>query len=213
MAKCYYAKRKLVWEILEAGLKSKIEIKWDDICWLYCSLPRQGTATLKIALASKPAFFKESDPEPRKHTVWKKCEDFTGEQATTARTHHLLFPPGVLPKHYHKLIKCDERLRQLAEASKVRPGRGGRGGAAGTDSLSLSRPPTSPPSRTSTASQRSSSSPTAAPRPHPSLRRSPPSSRAPATTARTPRALVGRPRSPAGGDLSIRLLLTGLRPA
>ena len=97
MAKCYYAKRKLVWEILEAGLKSKIEIKWDDICWLYCSLPRQGTATLKIALASKPAFFKESDPEPRKHTVWKKCEDFTGEQATTARTHHLLFPPARSP--------------------------------------------------------------------------------------------------------------------
>ncbi|KAF3772212.1 hypothetical protein EJ110_NYTH58481 [Nymphaea thermarum] len=31
VAKCYFAKRKLVWEVLEGGLKSKIEIQWSDI--------------------------------------------------------------------------------------------------------------------------------------------------------------------------------------
>lgn len=31
VAKCYYAKRKLVWEILDNGLKSKIELQWSDI--------------------------------------------------------------------------------------------------------------------------------------------------------------------------------------
>lgn len=31
VAKCYFAKRKLVWEVLEDGLKSKIEIQWSDI--------------------------------------------------------------------------------------------------------------------------------------------------------------------------------------
>lgn len=31
VAKFYYAKRKLVWEMLRDGLKDKIEIQWDNI--------------------------------------------------------------------------------------------------------------------------------------------------------------------------------------
>ncbi|KAI7988915.1 hypothetical protein LOK49_LG13G02845 [Camellia lanceoleosa] len=31
VAKCYYAKKKIVWEVLEGTLKSKIEIEWSDI--------------------------------------------------------------------------------------------------------------------------------------------------------------------------------------
>ncbi|KAL5983553.1 hypothetical protein ACLOJK_017640 [Asimina triloba] len=31
VAKCYYAKQKLVWEVMEHGLESKIEIQWSDI--------------------------------------------------------------------------------------------------------------------------------------------------------------------------------------
>jgi hypothetical protein len=31
VSKCYFAKRKLVWEILHGGLKSKIEMLWSDI--------------------------------------------------------------------------------------------------------------------------------------------------------------------------------------
>lgn len=30
VAKCYFAKHKLVWEVLDGGLKSKIEIQWSD---------------------------------------------------------------------------------------------------------------------------------------------------------------------------------------
>ena len=31
IAKCYYAKKKLVWEVLENATKKRIEISWDDI--------------------------------------------------------------------------------------------------------------------------------------------------------------------------------------
>ncbi|KVH99041.1 hypothetical protein Ccrd_022725 [Cynara cardunculus var. scolymus] len=31
VAKCYFAKHKLVWEVLDGGLKNKIEIQWSDI--------------------------------------------------------------------------------------------------------------------------------------------------------------------------------------
>lgn len=31
IAKCYFAKKKIVWEILEGPLKRKIEIQWSDI--------------------------------------------------------------------------------------------------------------------------------------------------------------------------------------
>jgi len=30
VAKCYFAKRKLVWEVLEGELKSKMEIQWSE---------------------------------------------------------------------------------------------------------------------------------------------------------------------------------------
>lgn len=31
VAKCYYAKKKIVWEVLDGALKSKIEVQWSDI--------------------------------------------------------------------------------------------------------------------------------------------------------------------------------------
>lgn len=48
MGKCYYAKRKLVWEVLENGLKSKIEIQWSDISAMKASCPENLPGTLEI---------------------------------------------------------------------------------------------------------------------------------------------------------------------
>ena len=48
MAKFYYAKRKLVWEVLDCGLKSKIEIQWSDISAMKATCPENLPGSLEI---------------------------------------------------------------------------------------------------------------------------------------------------------------------
>lgn len=50
VAKCYFAKHKLVWEVLEGGLKSKIEIQWSDIMALKANCPENGNGTLNVVV-------------------------------------------------------------------------------------------------------------------------------------------------------------------
>lgn len=50
--KCYFAKHKLVWEVLDGGLKSKIEIQWSDICALKVVCPETEPGTLEIAVST-----------------------------------------------------------------------------------------------------------------------------------------------------------------
>ena len=50
VAKCYYAKHKLVWEVLNGGLKSKIEIPWSDIMALNANYPDNGPGTLEVVV-------------------------------------------------------------------------------------------------------------------------------------------------------------------
>lgn len=50
VAKCYFAKHKLVWEVLEGGLKSKIEIQWSDIMALKANCPDDGLSTLTVVV-------------------------------------------------------------------------------------------------------------------------------------------------------------------
>ncbi|KAJ6849823.1 uncharacterized protein M6B38_267025 [Iris pallida] len=114
VAKCYYAKHKLVWEVLDGGLKSKIEIQWSDITALKATCPENGPGTLDIVLARQPLFFRETNPQPRKHTLWQSTSDFTDGQAITNRRHHLQCPQGLLSKHVEKLIQCDPRLHSLS---------------------------------------------------------------------------------------------------
>lgn len=116
VAKCYYAKRKLVWEILESGLKSKIEIQWGDISSIAASLVEGCPGTLEIETSRAPMFFKETNPQPRKHTLWQATPDFTG-QGNGCRKHVLIFPEGVLNKHYEKLMQCDPRLRMISKGT------------------------------------------------------------------------------------------------
>eukprot|EP01018_Ginkgo_biloba_P008734 Gb_35204 [translate_table: standard] len=115
VAKCYYAKRKLVWEVLEGGLKSKIEIQWSDITSLKASYPDNEPGSLEIEISRPPLFFRETNPQPRKHTLWQATSDFTGGQASICRRHFLQFPQGILERHYEKLIQCDHRLNLLSK--------------------------------------------------------------------------------------------------
>jgi len=119
VAKCYFAKHKLVWEVLEAGLKSKIEIQWSDITALKATCPENGQGTLDVVLARPPLFFKETDPQPRKHTLWQATSDFTGGQASMHRRHFLQCPSTLLSKNFEKLIQCDQRLFQLSHQPEI----------------------------------------------------------------------------------------------
>ncbi|KAK6159834.1 hypothetical protein DH2020_003215 [Rehmannia glutinosa] len=114
-AKLYFAKRKLVWEVLDGGLKSKIEIQWSDIIAIRAVTPHNEPGTLEIELNQSPLFYREINPQPRKHTLWQQASDFTGGQAPIWRRHYVRFPPGILDKHYEKLLQCDQRLFALSQ--------------------------------------------------------------------------------------------------
>ncbi|KAI3444055.1 hypothetical protein Pfo_000720 [Paulownia fortunei] len=119
VAKCYFAKHKLVWEVLEGGLKSKIEIQWSDIMALKADCPDNGPGNLTIVLARQPVFYRETNPQPRKHTLWQATTDFTDGQASINKQHYIQCPPGVLNKHYEKLIQCDMRLSILSQQPEI----------------------------------------------------------------------------------------------
>ncbi|KAI9192651.1 hypothetical protein LWI28_026015 [Acer negundo] len=119
VAKCYFAKHKLVWEVLEGGLKSKIEIQWSDIMALKANMPEDGPGTLNVALARQPLFFRETNPQPRKHTLWQATADFTDGQASMHRQHFMQCPQGLLNKHFEKLIQCDMRLNFLSRQPEI----------------------------------------------------------------------------------------------
>ncbi|KAF5469413.1 hypothetical protein F2P56_013491 [Juglans regia] len=119
VAKCYFAKHKLVWEVLEGGLKSKIEIQWSDIMALKANCPDNGPGALNVVLSRQPLFFRETNPQPRKHTLWQATADFTDEQASIHRQHFLQCPQGALNKHFEKLIQCDVRLSFLSQQPEI----------------------------------------------------------------------------------------------
>ncbi|CAN6239186.1 unnamed protein product [Urochloa humidicola] len=116
VAKCYFAKHKLVWEVLHDGLKSKIEIQWSDITALKATFPEnEQDGTLDLVLARPPLFFKETDPQPRKHTLWQAASDFTDGQASLNRRHTLQCQSSLLSKNLEKLVQCDQRLYELSQ--------------------------------------------------------------------------------------------------
>ncbi|KAK7327767.1 hypothetical protein VNO77_21858 [Canavalia gladiata] len=119
VAKCYFAKHKLVWEVLEGGLKSKIEIQWSDIMALKALCPDNGPSTLTVVLARQPLYFRETNPQPRKHTLWQATADFTNGQSSKHRLHFLECPQGLLTKHFEKLIQCDMRLNFLSRQPEI----------------------------------------------------------------------------------------------
>ncbi|KAL5072334.1 hypothetical protein RYX36_011318 [Vicia faba] len=115
VAKCYFAKHKLVWEVLDGCLKNKIEIPWSDIMALKANYPEDAPGTLEVVLLRRPLFFREINPQPRKHTLWQATSDFTGGQASIHRRHFMQCPQGLLGRHFEKLIQCDPRLNILSQ--------------------------------------------------------------------------------------------------
>lgn len=120
VVKCYFAKHKLVWEVLDGGLKSKIEIQWSDICALKLVCSETEPGIMEIALSRQPLFFRETNPQPRKHTLWQATPDFTAGQASMHRRHFLQCAPGMMNKHVEKLVHCDPRLRSLRQQTDIK---------------------------------------------------------------------------------------------
>ncbi|XP_052209962.1 uncharacterized protein LOC127813186 [Diospyros lotus] len=120
VGKIYYAKRKIVWEVLDGALKSKIEIQWPDIEGIKAIIPdddghdAQAAGVLELELNQPPRFFRETKRQPRKPTLWTPSTDFTGGQAPICRRHLIKFPGGLLNKPYEKLLQCDPRLLELS---------------------------------------------------------------------------------------------------
>ncbi|KAL5187836.1 hypothetical protein HKD37_05G013445 [Glycine soja] len=119
VAKCYFAKHKLVWEVLEGELKNKMEIQWSDIMALKANCLDTGPSLLTVVLARQPLLFKETNPQPRKHTIWQPTSDFTEGEACKHRQHFLEFPQGLLAKHFEKLIQCDTHLNFLSQQPEI----------------------------------------------------------------------------------------------
>ncbi|KAL0415510.1 UNVERIFIED_CONTAM: hypothetical protein Slati_3382900 [Sesamum latifolium] len=70
-------------------------------------------------LARQPLFFRETNPQPRKHTLWQATSDFTGGQASIHKRHYLECPQGLLGKHFEKLTQCDPRLQFLSQQGEI----------------------------------------------------------------------------------------------
>lgn len=115
VAKCYFKKKKLVWEVLDGNLKRKVEFQWSHILAIRALFTPNAPATLDIMLERSPLFFEEVNPQPRKHTNWEQSCDFTNCQASLFRRHTLLFAEGVLEKQYEKLLQADPRLCNLSK--------------------------------------------------------------------------------------------------
>ncbi|MED6223862.1 hypothetical protein PIB30_078263 [Stylosanthes scabra] len=115
VAKFYFSKRKLVWEILDKGLKHKIEIQWENISAIQATIQENKPGHLELELDRVPFFYGETTPQPKKHTVWSASHDFTGGYASKYRRHSLQFPAGVLDQHYVKLLQLDRRLLELSQ--------------------------------------------------------------------------------------------------
>ncbi|GKV29720.1 hypothetical protein SLEP1_g38623 [Rubroshorea leprosula] len=113
VVKIYYAKRRLIWEIMYDRLKNKIEIQWADIAAFKAYYQADGTEVLEVELSRPPQFFHEPRSHPRSHTQWRATQDFTNGEALTNRRHKIICAPGDLFKDLSRLLQCDERLYNL----------------------------------------------------------------------------------------------------
>ncbi|KAB1213605.1 hypothetical protein CJ030_MR5G012387 [Morella rubra] len=117
VAKFYYLRKQIVWEIMKEGSNRKIEIEWSDVIGIKAATREGQPGILGIKLDKPPKFYKEIDPQPRKHPTWNDIPDFTNGEALINRMHYVTFPPGVLDKHYEKLLQSDSQLSMLSQMS------------------------------------------------------------------------------------------------
>jgi hypothetical protein len=66
-----------------------------------------------VELLKAPSFFKEVNPQPATNIQWSMDQDFTGGQASSIASHHVLhFTKNTLTKHLPKLL-ADDTLHKV----------------------------------------------------------------------------------------------------
>ncbi|GLT90158.1 hypothetical protein SLE2022_081040 [Rubroshorea leprosula] len=113
VVKIYFAKRKLIWEIMCNQLMKKIEIQWADIAAIKAYSQDDGTEVLEVELSRPPKFFCEAESDPRLQSKWKATQDFTAGEALKYRRHKVICAPGAHFKRFTRLLQCDDRLYNL----------------------------------------------------------------------------------------------------
>ncbi|XBH95307.1 hypothetical protein VPH35_085885 [Triticum aestivum] len=119
VAKFYFVKSKVVWEMINEGLKRKIEIKWSDISALRITCPKHLPGVLDITVSEEPQFFKEGNTLPYRSTRWVATTDFTGGQSSMNSRHVLQCGPGIMDKHIENLLSIDHRLYLLSQEGNI----------------------------------------------------------------------------------------------
>ncbi|KAL0006285.1 hypothetical protein SO802_013846 [Lithocarpus litseifolius] len=112
VVKIYFAKRKLVWEILENALKKKIEIQWSDIIGIRAKIMED-----KFRLTDNQAQTDSYFSSCKCLILFKTSRNYNEFCCCNAilRLHYLEFLPGTLDKHYEKLQRCDPNLLKLSQ--------------------------------------------------------------------------------------------------
>jgi hypothetical protein len=92
-------RRSQIWSLTDARCRSNSDLilNW---CKMHVGLHIMGGVIMLVSwwmfdwilswfvyfqVSRPPLFFKETNPQPRKHTLWQATSDFTGGQATTCK--------------------------------------------------------------------------------------------------------------------------------
>ncbi|KAL3655129.1 hypothetical protein CASFOL_000915 [Castilleja foliolosa] len=126
VAKCYFAKHKLVWEVLDGGLKNKIEIQWSDIMALKGTYEDDCPGTLNVVVmktfgsSHDNLFFSGRLIHSRGSTLFGRQHQISPlDKLVYIAQHYLECPQGLLGKHFEKLMQCDPRLNFLSQQVEI----------------------------------------------------------------------------------------------
>lgn len=157
----YWAERKMVWEVLHAGVVRKMEVGFEDVVEaVLSSAGPDEPERLVLELARPPRFFKEQITLAggTKTANYVYTTDFTSGQASQVSRHILYFAAGIvsaqaeamkkhgLPIHTEGAARGADTLggSGMAAAGGLLRGAGGPVGAH-ANSVALRQPPTSSP--------------------------------------------------------------------
>ena len=153
----YWAERKLVWEVLHAGVVRKMEVGFEDVVEAALNAPGpEDPERLVLELARPPRFFKEQMTVAggAKQANYVYTTDFTSGQASQVSRHILYFAAGIASgqadamKAHGLPIRSEGASRggDLMGSSALLGGSGGGVKPTGhASSAALRQPPTSSP--------------------------------------------------------------------
>ncbi|EGG22427.1 hypothetical protein DFA_04549 [Cavenderia fasciculata] len=119
VAKFYYTKKQIVWEIATkpSGQKCKMVFGFIDITSMKLESLKDESNQLTFILKKIPKFYKETNPQPKKNTMWAPCDDFLpGNEASLYCRHSIVCKKVALEKHLDKLKRSDPRISQMLAA-------------------------------------------------------------------------------------------------